>query len=62
MFELNRLEHKHHIVCVGCKRIFTMDGCPFEEYEKKIQKKLGFDVTGHRFEIFGYCRECKPEK
>lgn len=62
MFELNRMEHKHHIVCIGCKRMFPMDSCPFEEYEKKIQDKLGFDVTGHKLEIFGYCQECKLMK
>jgi Fur family transcriptional regulator, ferric uptake regulator len=62
MFELNRLEHKHHIVCVRCKKIFPMDDCPFEEYERKIQNKLGFDVIGHKLEIFGFCKKCKPVK
>lgn len=59
MFELNRMEHKHHIVCISCKKMFSVDGCPFEEYEEKVREKLDFDVTGHKFEIFGYCRECK---
>lgn len=59
MFELNRLEHKHHIVCIGCKKMFSIDECPFEGYEEKIQRKLGFDVTGHRLEIYGYCKDCK---
>jgi Fur family transcriptional regulator, ferric uptake regulator len=61
MFELNRMEHKHHLVCVGCKKMISVDGCPFEEYEKVLQSKMGFDVTGHKLEIFGYCKECKLE-
>ncbi|MDP4094860.1 MAG: transcriptional repressor [Bacillota bacterium] len=59
MFELNRMEHKHHIVCIKCKKMFSIEGCPFDEIEKKIQSKLDFDVTGHKLEIFGYCKDCK---
>jgi Fur family ferric uptake transcriptional regulator len=62
MFELNRMEHKHRIVCIGCKRMFTMDGCPFEEYEENIRNKLGFCITGHKFEVFGYCKDCIASK
>jgi len=62
LFELNRLEHKHHIVCIECKKMFSIDECPFEDYEKKIQSKLGFDVKGHKLEIYGYCCECKNQK
>lgn len=59
LFELNRLEHKHFLVCSGCKRMFSVNGCPLEEYEKKLQDELGFDITGHKLEIFGFCKECK---
>jgi Fur family ferric uptake transcriptional regulator len=62
LFELNRMDHKHHIICIGCKRMYSMDGCPFEEYEDKIRTKLGFDITGHKLEIYGYCPDCKQGK
>ncbi|RCX19431.1 Fur family ferric uptake transcriptional regulator [Anaerobacterium chartisolvens] len=61
-FEINKREHKHNLICSGCKKIFPVDGCPLEEYEKLLQDKTGFDVTGHRLEIYGYCHECKEEK
>ena len=59
IFELNRMEHRHHMICVNCKKVFALDNCPLEEYEKKIKSKMGFDVTGHKLEIFGYCKNCK---
>ena len=62
LFELNRMEHKHHIVCVGCKKMFSVDGCPLKEYEKVLQEKMGFDITGHKLEIYGYCPKCTEKK
>lgn len=59
LYEYNRQEHRHHLICSGCKKMFTIDGCPLEEYEKSLSSKLGFDITGHKLEIFGYCKECK---
>lgn len=58
-YELNRLEHKHHLICSGCKKMFSVDGCPLEEYEKQLKVKMDFDITGHKLEIFGFCKECK---
>jgi len=58
-YELNHNEHKHHVVCICCHKMISIDECPFGEYEKVLQKELDFDVTGHRFEIYGYCRDCK---
>lgn len=58
-YELKRLEHKHHLICSGCKKMFSVDGCPLEEYEKQLKAKMDFDITGHKLEIFGFCKECK---
>ena len=59
MFEVNRMEHKHHLVCVGCKKILSIEDCPLERYEKSLEEKTDFDIKGHKLEIFGYCPECK---
>lgn len=60
LFELNRMEHKHRLICIGCKKMFSVDGCPLEDYERRLHNKTGFDVTDHKLEIYGYCEECKP--
>lgn len=58
-FELNRKEHKHHVVCISCRKSVPIGDCPFEEFEKSLKEKMDFDVTGHKFEIYGFCKECK---
>ncbi len=62
LFELNRMEHRHHLICMSCKKMLSVDGCPFEEYEKQLQGRLGFDVIGHKLEIYGYCEKCRLSK
>lgn len=58
-YELNHMEHKHHVICVGCHKMIYIDECPFGEFEKLLKNEINFEVTGHKFEIYGYCQECK---
>lgn len=58
-FEMNRSEHRHRLVCIGCKRVIPLEDCPLDRYEKSLEKKTQFDITAHRLEIFGYCPACK---
>jgi len=59
MFELNRMEHKHHLICVRCRKMHVVEDCPLGNYERALEKKTDFDITGHRLEIYGYCSDCK---
>ncbi len=49
--------HHHHLVCVACGSIETLDGCLFEAVEG-TRLGRGFEVTAHRLELFGYCARC----
>lgn len=46
--------HHHHLICLKCGKSRTIENCPMGE----LPKVDGFDITGHKFEIYGYCREC----
>lgn len=59
MFELNRMQHKHHLVCISCKKMIAVENCPLERYEKSLEKKTQFEITAHNLEIFGYCPACR---
>lgn len=59
LYELNRCEHTHYLICSNCKKMFPVDGCPLEEYERQIEAKTGFQITGHKLEINGICKDCK---
>jgi Fur family transcriptional regulator, ferric uptake regulator len=60
-FELNRLVHRHHLICMGCKKMIAIEGCPLERFEKSLERKTQFDITAHNLEIFGYCPACKDK-
>ncbi|MBK5243433.1 MAG: transcriptional repressor [Eubacteriaceae bacterium] len=62
LFELNSFEHKHHLVCMECKKITMVDECPFEEYEKKLKEKMGYTILGHKLEIYGVCKSCREKE
>jgi len=58
-FEIAKKEHNHHIICIHCKKMLTLEGCPLKCYEKKLKDKTQYNITGHKLEIFGYCPDCK---
>ena len=62
LFEINSLEHKHHLLCVKCRKMLPVDGCPLEDYVKTLEEKLGFSIKGHKLEMFGYCQSCRRKE
>ncbi len=59
IYELFCDEHHHHLLCVDCRRVFPVEGCPLEGYERLIEKQLNFTVKGHNLEVYGHCKDCK---
>ena len=49
-------EHHHHLICTTCGRTKRIDICPMESIEAEADQ---FTITGHKFEIYGTCAECK---
>lgn len=58
-YEINYHEHKHQVVCLECHKRIPFADCPVGEFEKALKERMDFDVTGHKLEIYGYCRDCK---
>jgi len=61
MYEINTKVHKHYLTCNSCKKILTVEGCPLEEYEKKLSLQTGFEITEHHLNLSGYCPKCRLE-
>lgn len=59
LFELNRMIHSHYLICLGCKKIITINHCQLQNYEDCLAKETGFSIVGHKLDIFGYCPECR---
>ena len=58
-FNIAHTGHRHHLVCVKCKRCIVLDQCPVEAFTNTICKAHRFSLTGHSFEVFGVCPECQ---
>ncbi len=60
-YELNRGGHTHYAVCLECHKRIALQSCPFAHVS--LEQETGeFTVTGHKLELYGYCKDCKKEK
>lgn len=58
VYTLNRGEHTHYAVCLGCRKRIPLQKCPFAHV--RLEGEAGdFTITGHKLELYGYCGECK---
>ncbi|MBO8171225.1 MAG: transcriptional repressor [Bacillaceae bacterium] len=47
--------HHHHIICTVCGKTRAIEMCPMSAF---FGMPEGFEITGHKFEIYGYCEDC----
>lgn len=52
--------HHHHFICQNCGRVqeIKMPHFDYAEYQKQLP---GAKITGHSFELYGYCAECQQK-
>ncbi|NLV77180.1 MAG: transcriptional repressor [Tissierellia bacterium] len=62
MFQLNMMDHQHHIRCISCNKKIRIDKCPIIGYEYFIEENTNFHIIGHKLELYGYCSKCKDKK
>ena len=49
-------EHHHHFICTTCGKTKKIELCPMSAF---FGTPDGFKITGHKFEIYGFCQECE---
>ena len=49
----------HHLVCLGCGRVFEFKCPSTERLKSRISKEEGFRVTETEVRLTGYCPECQ---
>lgn len=58
-YETTPRSKHHHLVCLGCGRIFEFT-CPSAEgLKSRINREEGFKVTDAEVRLVGYCPECQ---
>ncbi|RAL23448.1 Fur family transcriptional regulator [Thermoflavimicrobium daqui] len=51
----NSDNHHHHLICTECGKTLTLHVCPMNAI---LGKPEDFEITGHKFEIYGRCADC----
>ena len=49
----------HHMVCLGCSKVFEFNCPSSEKLKDEINEKEGFKVTETEVRLTGYCPECQ---
>lgn len=50
--------HHHHLVCETCNRVEEIAADEVERWVRDVATRRGYEVTGHRADIFGICPAC----
>ncbi|MFD0586774.1 Fur family transcriptional regulator [Paenibacillus sp. GCM10027627] len=50
--------HHHHLICLQCGHTYPITFCPMEQTSVPSE----FRVVKHKFEVFGYCKDCEQEE
>lgn len=59
VYEYNKHEHHHLIICQKCNKVIAVYNCPIKDYQEELEAQTGFKVIGHKVEFYGYCEKCK---
>ncbi len=57
-YEWKKGGHTHYAICLNCHKKVALQACPFEHTH--LHAATGdFTVTGHKLELYGYCKDCE---
>lgn len=51
--------HHCHLRCIDCGKIVEFRNESMYQLEKKLAEQYGFDITGHKLDVFGLCPKCR---
>jgi Fur family ferric uptake transcriptional regulator len=58
LYEPADTRHHDHVVCVVCGRVAEFEDRAIEELQEQVARRLGFQITSHRLELYGRCSAC----
>lgn len=60
VYELRDAPH-HHMICLACGAVTTLDDSYFEPLRARLREEHGFRTRIEHMAIYGYCPDCSKE-
>ena len=61
-YEMDDGAHHDHIVCTRCGRVEEFVDKEIEKRQKQIAVRLGFELEGLSFALYGVCEYCRKKE
>ena len=61
-YESSEGHHHDHLICESCGKIVEFEEPRIEVLQDATAKRLGFQITGHKMELYGICRDCRKAR
>jgi Fe2+ or Zn2+ uptake regulation protein len=61
VFEALQAKSHHHLVCLNCKKVISLDHAYVEPFFNQIEDQ-GFQLVTSHLALYGYCADCQPKK
>jgi Fur family transcriptional regulator, ferric uptake regulator len=58
LYELNKVEHHDHMICIKCKKVYEFCDDLIEERQLEIVKKSGGVLKNHHMVLHILCKKC----
>jgi Fur family ferric uptake transcriptional regulator len=62
LFEPTGTRHHDHLVCLSCGKVQEFEHAGIEKLQEKAARRLGFEITSHRLELYGRCSSCAARR
>ena len=62
LYSIKEDEHGHVLECVKCHKKVHLNYCPFDEVNKEIEEKTGFELEDENHILYGVCADCREKK
>lgn len=54
-------DHHDHLICTSCNTIVEFENEEIEALQLRMARKHGFQLTGHKMELYGMCAACRTK-
>ena len=65
-YELNDRDNEghfhHHLICLGCGKVWECEDDLLETLETILEKRLHFHTVDHQLKVYGYCEACQKKR